>query len=267
MTVAHRKLVYQLCFSIGIAACLLGASILITGPWSRLLETRFLVYESLSLVQFSLGVAASLFCLLMAVSSTGIIALGIGKSVSVEIFFFAIWGLGMTSELGRLVILWLSRQPANMVLLGLITRLVLFGRYLSLGALFVASIFSVGFKHERIGSAIGILCFVALLFATLQPLNTGVLDSGFLISRGYQNLTRLFEITIIVLTVANYLAAWHIQGSRHFLGCGVAGLLILVSSHAMRGSPLWWSFTLAGPLMIAGTWYYLRSMYDYYLWR
>lgn len=267
MTVNSRRRYYQ-AFSLFCSLLLVLAILLLVRSGSvGLGETRFLIHDSLPLVDFVSGIIAVMLCLLAATACNSVIALGIGKSISVEIFFCAVWALGMSAEFGRILVLWLSRQQADLTILSLVTRMVLFGRYLSLGALFMASVFSAGFKHERIGPATSGIIFVALLLSSIQPLNTGILDQDFIMQRGFRGLTLSFELAVVGISLANHAIAWKNSGSADFALIGLATLGLFVSMYVLRNSAALILILPAGLVMAVSIWQYLKRIYNYYLWR
>ena len=267
MTISRRRGLYKLFFGFSVAVLVLAATALISGGAAGLANTRYFGLHQGSQAQFVAGITAGLLCLAAGLACNAVIALGIGKSISVEIFFCSLWALSLSLEAGRLLILGLSRAEINMAILTLLTRVVLFGRYIGLSAMFMASIFSNGFKQERLNPTIMIIIFFSLLFASIQPLNTGAIDNDFLMARGYRSLSGAFDLAIIGLIAANYLIAWRNNGNRTFLLCGLASLAMLGGAYLLRGSPSWLLLIPALAAMGAGAWVYLKNMYVYYLWR
>jgi hypothetical protein len=267
MTVNSRRRYYQ-AFSIFCSLLLLvSLFLLFDSSKDKLTDTRFLIHDSLTMLSFISGITAVMFCVLAGALCNTVVSLSIGKSISVEIFFCALWALGMSLESGRLLVLWLSRQQADLTILSLISRIVLFGRYLSLGALFMASVFAVGFKHERLNPAISVVFFCALLFSSIQPLNTGILDQDFIMQRGFRGLTLSFEIAVIIISLANYVIAWKNSGSIDFLFIGLASLGLFFSMFILRNSMHLVLTLSAGGIMAIAIWQYLKRVYNYYLWR
>ncbi|MBU0936764.1 MAG: hypothetical protein KKI09_04865 [Spirochaetes bacterium] len=267
MTISSRRLLYHFFLAVSLILLLLALVLLFGTPAQQLENARFIVYESLTRLEFLAGLVMILFSLAVAVGGTAIMALGIGKSSSVEIFFFALWAASMSTEAGRMLNIWLSRQDPNMAVLILSTRFVLFGRYLGVASMFLASIFSVGFKAERMNPAALIASCLALLLASMQPLNSGSIDSQFLVIRGYTGLSLGFESAIVILTMINYLIAWNMSGSRHFLFGGAGAAAILAGLFLLRFDLPILIKPLAMASIIFGSWLYLRHMYQYYLWR
>lgn len=204
---------------------------------------------------------------LFAAILTGMVALRSGKTVSVEIFFFALWAFCQSFELAKAGSLVLGMHGASSVAFEIVTRAALFGRYTGTIALFSGSLFSVGLKQERGMPVLTTTLMAGLLFASIQPLNSVFPGVNFLADRGMESLAGVFEIAVTVMAVANYTIAWRSGKDRDYLNAGFGLVACVAASSMMRSSASPWITAVAIPVLAGGTWLHLKSLHDYYLWR
>lgn len=222
---------------------------------------------STGIVGLAAGLAAIAVCMITSVLITGFIALRNGKTASAELFFFAVWAFCLSFEAFRLLSLGFMIQNASMGTLVLLTRLVMFGRYFGLLSLFMGSILAVGFKLERMSGVLSTAFLLALFFASVQPVNSGVPAPDFLIDRGFGFLMSLFDSALISMTLVNYVVAWRTNRDTAFLASGAGLALSILAALLLRSnySPL---LTLpATGFLVAGAFLHIKSMNGYYLWR
>ncbi len=228
---------------------------------------RHSVFPDTTSASFLSGIFSIFSCFAVSSVFLGLIAFRMGRNASAEIFFFSLWCASLSFELGRIVIVWLSSQGAGIASVAAITRFVMFGRYVGSLAVFVASLFSLGFKQERILTAFIVTVSVALFFASIQPLNTGQLGPGFLVIRGYAPLVYAFDLILIGSVFVNYLIAFRVIRDRTFLAAAASISVAMLSLLLLRITP----GLVFGPLSLvalsAGSGIYLKTLHSYYLWR
>jgi hypothetical protein len=210
--------------------------------------------------------AAVLTALVASLGITYYMAFRSGRTAAAELFFFALWALGLAFEASRVGMVFFMVRGTSTWLLAFMTRLGLFGRNLCLLSLFMGSVLSVGFKHERMIGAAGAAFLVALFFATVQPLNSGSLAADFLIQRGFSMMLWGFEAIMIVLLLVNHLIAWRIHRDTAFLVSGLGLIFCLLGGFLLRQAFSAWLIVPALASIGAGAWMHIRNMNAYYLW-
>jgi hypothetical protein len=216
---------------------------------------------------FAAGLAAIAVCMVTSVLVTGFMALRNGKTASAELFFFAVWACCLGFEALRLLSLGLMIHNASVGSMVFLTRLVLFSRYFGLLNLFMGSILAVGFKQERMSAVLSAAFLLALFFASVQPVNSGVPAPDFLIDRGFGFLMSLFDSALIAMTLVNYVVAWRMNRDSAFLASGAGLALCVLASLLLRSNYSIWFMLPAAGFLFAGSWLHIKSMNGYYLWR
>lgn len=213
------------------------------------------------------GLISVVVCMVASTTITGLMALRNGKTASAELFFFAVWAFCLGFEVVRLFSLGLLLSNASMGSMVFLTRLVIFGRYFGLLNLFMGSILAVGFKQERMSAVLTAAFLLALFFASVQPVNSGVPAQDFLIDRGFGLLMSLFDSALIAMTLVNYVVAWRINRDNAFLASGAGLALCVLAALLLRSNYSPWFILPAAGFIAFGAWLHIKSMNGYYLWR
>ncbi|MDX9897803.1 MAG: hypothetical protein RBT62_02710 [Spirochaetia bacterium] len=234
---------------------------------SNLERVRTYDFGSLNTRAFYTVLSAAAACGIFSATVSGLIAFKSGKTVSVEIFFFALWALCQGFELVKFGSLALSSAGAGLDTFEIVTRAALFGRYAGTIAIFAGSLFSVGLKQERGLPVLAVTLLSGLLFASIHPLNSVGPGPDFLADRGLVSLARAFELAVIIMALLNYAIAYRASRDKAHLQAGLGLTLCVSASVVLRVSASPWVVAIAVPVLGLGAWVYLKSMHEYYLWR
>ncbi|OHD78686.1 MAG: hypothetical protein A3J97_17125 [Spirochaetes bacterium RIFOXYC1_FULL_54_7] len=213
------------------------------------------------------GILSIAVCMITSVALTGFMAMRNGKTASAELFFYAVWAFCLGFEALRIISLGFMTHNASVESMVLVTRLVMFGRYSGLLNLFMGSILAVGFKQERMSGVLSAAFLLALFFASVQPVNSGVPAPDFLIDRGFGFLMSLFDSALIAMTLVNYVVAWRMNRDTAFLASGAGLALSVLAALLLRSNYSPWLILPAIGFLVAGAWLHIKSMNGYYLWR
>ncbi len=242
------------------------AGMWIMGP-ERLASAAAMLPGNGGTVAFIVALSSAAACGMFASATLGVLAFKAGKSVSVEIFFFAVWCWALALEPVRGAVPWLLASGAGTDELALATRVLLFGRYLGSMSLCLGSLYSAGFRQERIDYALGAAILLATAFSSIHPLDTSTIKAGLYLGLGYAGLVRAFEILLLAVMTANYTIAWRDGKDRAFLSAGAGALACAVAAIVLQGAAPAWAAAAAVPLLAGGAWLHVKSLYRHYLWR
>jgi len=267
MTLRSRERFYRAAFAFSaLALAGFGVALWDLGP-EGLGAVRPSLEPVVDAFPFYASAAEAGFCGLFAAAVLGVVAFRNGKTVSLEIFFFAAWAFGLSLETARGASLWLLAGGSGVEPLALVTRLALFGRYLGAIAMFMGSLFAAGLGQERVLPALGMSALVALFFASAQPLNSGLPGADFLVDLGNRPFAMSLEAALALLTFVDYVAAWRNSRDRVFLSGGAGAALCMVAAILLRDTASPWVTVAAAPAMVAGAWLFLSRFREYYVWR
>ncbi|PKL23217.1 MAG: hypothetical protein CVV47_16090 [Spirochaetae bacterium HGW-Spirochaetae-3] len=267
MTIKLRERLFWGFFAASTAGLVVaGATLWSLGP-GEIERMRISGFANPDAPGFYTALAAAVACAIYAVAVSGLIAFRSGRSASMEIFFFALWAFCQIFELARIGSLALGSSGAGAGSYGVMTMIALFGRYSGSIAIFVGSLFSVGLKQERGIPAFSAVIMAGLLFATMHPLNSVVPGRDLLADRGVALLAGMFQGALFMLAMADYVMAWRSAKDRAYLVAGIGLALCVIGSIALKSATSPWLAAASLPALIVGTWVYLKSLHDYYLWR
>ncbi|HPG85841.1 MAG TPA: hypothetical protein PLQ29_04010 [Spirochaetales bacterium] len=267
MTIRLRERLYRAFFAAAASATILAVVAIWIPGLDGLERVRATAFPSLDAVGFYSALAASGICAVYAAVVSGLIVFRSGRTVSVEIFFFSLWAFCQVFELARIGSALLGMANANIGAYSLMTRFALFGRYSGSIGLFAGSLFSVGLKQERALPSMTFAFMAGLLFASIHPLNSVAPGADLLADRGIEPLARSFELAILALALIDYCLAWRSVKDKAYLLAAAGLTMCVVATTTLRAMATPWAVIAATPILVAGTWLYIKSMHDYYLWR
>lgn len=189
------------------------------------------------------------------------------KTTSYEVLFLAIFAASMAVEGARGFIVLCAGVEAPSAYAVLLSRAVYAGRWAGVISFFAASLYAVGFEHEKAGRDIAIVLFLSVVFASVMPINSGSLMENFLLRPGYPSVLDWTWIAVSALSLVDYGVAAFLKGSRDYALMGAG------ASMAIAGGRVLLSLTdsvlcAAGLALLAfGTWILMRSCFRRALWQ
>jgi hypothetical protein len=160
---------------------------------------------------------------------------------SAEVYFFALFLIGLTFEQLRVIQLYLLQLQLPAVYGTLLTRLVIVARIGGGFSFFVASLYAVGIEYPRIGSltiAIGLLAF---LFVYFVPVDTVTVNASLLHRIAGQSSLELVLLIVGLLGITNYVIAG-VRGHRErgvFVALAAIALIVAREIAWFIPSPAW----------------------------
>ncbi|MDR2552120.1 MAG: hypothetical protein LBD31_02995 [Treponema sp.] len=228
------------------------------------------IFQSLAVRLFTpipqVPFATSLAAVLYALIASALVFLFFEKTQSPEIVFFGLFILSFVFEILRVMVpLWgLHRFPPVFLILG--TRMLIFGRFFGVFALFASSVYAAGLEIQKQGSVI-IASVIAILVVSLRiPVNSLSWDSSLTMISGYSSMFRFAEDAVMVITVISFLAAAHIKGTGDYLFIALGALLVSLGRSLLISADTWVTPVPGLALLIAGTWLVAARLHRIYLW-
>jgi len=189
------------------------------------------------------------------------------KTVSSEIFFFSFWVLSLGLEALRLLVLRLAGGGYAVGTVIFVSRLVLGFRLAGLLSFFAASLYAAGFRNEKLGSALAVICFAAMTLAWAMPIDTGVHETGFLLRPGYRTMAVALAAVLALATVLDFFYASFSTGEHSYRVVALGAGLALAGQALVLA--MWQPLAmLAGlALLFLGSWLLVSRLHAYYLWQ
>jgi len=275
VTLQTRRRTYWVLFGISLAMFLLGI-ILAVLLGKRNDVPIFLIEHDIYKVHpiFGLRIPSlilSIFDVLslsfFAVAVLAFILLSFRKTVSAEIFFFSFWLCTLSLESLRFLHLFLALSGKADLALAIVNKLYIGGHFLGYMAIFISGLYSAGMRNERQFAIMAVCAAISVALTSILPVNTGIWEQNLLFKVGYGRLIEGFSLSIIMITIANYLIAVRVRGDRayYYIALGIAA--VSAGSHfiSLDGSPM---LSLASALtMSLGSILYIYKLHYFYLWQ
>ena len=160
---------------------------------------------------------------------------------SAEVYFFALFLIGLAFEQLRLVQLYLLQLTLPAVYGTLLTRFVLVARIGGGFSFFMASLYAVGIDYPRIGSITIALGLLAFLFVYFVPVDTVVVNATLLHPFAGQSSLELAFLIVGAMSIFNYVIAG-VRGHRErgFLMALAATSLVVAQEIAWSAASFSW---------------------------
>lgn len=276
MTLSSRTLVLHIAFSVTLLLLLASASAgyltLRTGEIEGLLETIesgrswFGLAVPMDRQRVIFSMVASLLGPAVAVLGLALVERFFRRTLSPQVFFFAIFLFGLAFEGGRLIQALLHAEGVSYAILGMVTRFVAFGRIVAMSALVAASLYAAGISYQKNGVVLAIIVAISGGVSYASPVNTLTLSPDLLFRVGEGYSVDVVHLILGVVAVINYLQAALSEERGEYLAHAaamfsiVSGWLLLIEVPLLVG-------TLGGAALLAlGGTLFLRRRYTSYLW-
>lgn len=188
------------------------------------------------------------------------------KTHSPEVFFFLFGLLGLTLQSARFLMVPLSLVSLSSYSLIPITRLVYFGRLLTVLSFFASGLFATGFTSPRRNFYLSIMLLVSFIIAATLPVDFTSVESPLLFAIGEETGFNLAYYSLAVFTVLNFiLAAYQHSESIYWYAAG-AILMVFLGVELLFLFP-YGLYAFGGlALVTAGTLLFANRTHEIYLW-
>ena len=188
------------------------------------------------------------------------------KTQSPEILFFGLFVISLSFEFERLNIPLMQVFSFPPMYLIAAARILLFGRYFGLFALFATGIFASGLDVQKQQTVFFMLILAALVIAFNVPIDSLVWDSSLKVLNGYGSMFTVVEGGILAVTVLTFLVSAFTRGSRHYVIIGLGALMTYVGRNILLKSDTWITPIPGMILLLGGTWLVCALLHREYLW-
>jgi hypothetical protein len=188
------------------------------------------------------------------------------KTYSPEILYIALFVLSFALEGSRIMVpLKLTYELPSMYLI-MASRVLLFGRYVGILSLFIASVYAAGLEIQKQSIMIGIIIVSTLVITRGIPIDSLSWDSSFCMISGYPAMFRILEGGMALITVVSFLISAYSRGAKEYIFIGIGSLLAIAGRNMLLGADTW-----IGPFpglasLCIGTWFICTYLHRVYLW-
>jgi hypothetical protein len=188
------------------------------------------------------------------------------KTQAPEILFISLFVLSFSFEAMRLLTPLQMVWAIPSVYLLMASRMLLFGRFFGIFALFAAGVYAAGLEVQKQINVILITAFVSLVVSLGVPIDVLTWDSSFSMINSYLSLFRMIETVILVITMMSFfISAWS-RGTPEYIAIGSGSFLACVGRNILLSGDTWIS-PLPGLLLLGvGIWLICTKLHKVYLW-
>jgi hypothetical protein len=188
------------------------------------------------------------------------------KTQAPEILFITLFVLSFSFEAVRLLTPLQKIWVIPSVYLLLASRILLFGRFFGIFALFAAGVYAAGLEVQKQLNVILIIVFISLFISLGIPIDILTWDSSFSMINGYLSLFRMTETVILVITMMSFfISAWS-RGTPEYIAIGTGSFLVYAGRNILLSGDTWISPVPGLLLLAAGAWLICTKLHKVYLW-
>lgn len=275
MTIAGRNriLILGICIStlllaVGVACCVvIVRQGLLTGMATAPQHTLWILQQPLlSYTNYAAMIRVASLPLIAVVMLISIFFL-FEKTHALEISFFSLFIFSLSVESLQLLFPLQAVYPLLIIFSASIARTIFFFRFFACLSLLTASLFAHKTFTREIGAAIFLLSFISFALAHTIPINTVRALSFFSFSESYRSLLYSFHAIICALAVFSFLFVGIFRSISEYRQAALWLFVILIAHIVLlyTGS---WVFTAAGIIALSGgSFFFLRTIHQFYLWQ
>ncbi|MFW5976251.1 MAG: hypothetical protein ACOCRY_03120 [Alkalispirochaetaceae bacterium] len=188
------------------------------------------------------------------------------RTLSPQVFFFALFLLGLAFEGGRIGQAYLFSHGVSYAFLSTLTRFVAFGRVTAMSSLVASSLYAGGISYQKHGVVLAIIVAVSGGISYASPVNTLVLapDLLFRVGEGYS--VDVLHLLLGLVAVINYLQAAWSEERREYIAHALALLGIVIGWLLIIEIPTVSTIAVGTTLLTLGSALFLKRRYSSYLW-
>ncbi|MDR0444596.1 MAG: hypothetical protein LBH44_14450 [Treponema sp.] len=188
------------------------------------------------------------------------------QTLAHEILYVYLFTLSFSIEASRLIVpLHLIYDVPPLYLL-MASRVLLFGRYFGIFALFAASVCAAGLKIQQTRNPMLIITAAALIITLGVPIDTQTWDTSLNMIVGYTSMFRFIEAVILVTSVISFMVASYTRSSREYIFIGLGALFVMIGRNILLDGDNWSSPVPGILLLAAGTWFICSRLHKINLW-
>jgi hypothetical protein len=185
---------------------------------------------------------------------------------SAEIYFMTVFLMSLSLELFRIGQPLVDIAEVTPYVGVLLTRLVLFGRFVGALSIFAAGIYTAGADYPRIGSITLLIAALSFLIVYFLPVDSQQIQASFVHVTGGREGVDLLLGFLSVGTIVNYLIGWSRGHRERGGGIAVAAAALVIGTQLVFNVPAVFPLAVGLILVAAGTATFVFVNRSYYLW-
>jgi len=189
------------------------------------------------------------------------------KTHALEISFFSLFIFALSVESLQLLFPLQTYYPLLPVFMASIARIIFFFRFVACLVLLTSSLFAHKTFTRETGSIIFLLSFIAFALSHAIPIDTVHSLSFFSFSQSYRYLLYSFSGIVCALAVLSFLLVGIYRSITEYRKAALRLLAMLIAYIALLYIGSWFFTVLGIGVLLAGGFFFLKAIHQFYLWQ
>ena len=188
------------------------------------------------------------------------------KTQAIEARLLGTFLFSFTFEILRTVIPLKTVMRLSGYIPAIASRLIVFGRFYGLFALFAAGLCVSGLKIRREETIIFPVAVAALLFALRMPIDSFYYDTSLYPLTGFSRTFGIMNAVMVMLSFLCFVLGAYTRGSREYYFIGLGVLAAAIGRWLLLAADTWVMLGAGSVFLFFGTWYTGIQFRRMYLW-
>ncbi|MDR0684446.1 MAG: hypothetical protein LBF83_04900 [Spirochaetaceae bacterium] len=188
------------------------------------------------------------------------------KTQAIEVRLLATFLFSFTFEILRIVIPLKTVMNLSGYIPVIASRLIVFGRFYGLFALFAAGLCVSGLEIRREETIIFPVAMAALLFALRMPIDSFYYDTSLYPLAGFPRTFGIMNAVIVVLSFLCFVSGAYTRGIREYYFIALGVLAAAIGRRLLLTADTWVMLAAGSGLLFFGAWYAGIQFRRMYLW-
>jgi hypothetical protein len=188
------------------------------------------------------------------------------KTQAMEIRLLGVFLFSFTFEILRIVtpLKTVLRLPGYIP--EITSKLIVFGRFYGMFALFAAGLYVSGLKIRREETIIFPAVIAALLFALRIPVDSFGYDTSFYPATGFSYTFGIVNVVIVMLSALCFISGAYTRGSREYYFIALGIMAAAIGRRLLLTADTWIVLVSGSAFLFLGLWYTGAQFRRMYLW-
>lgn len=186
------------------------------------------------------------------------------KTQSNELLYWTLFIFGCLWEGIRLLFPLLDLWNENTLLTTFISKAVIFGRSVSIGAILFSSLFSENEYRQYREQNLIVIILVSISFAKVMPVNSMIATPLCHLEWSFGNLLRIVQLVIFFVGVTALIFKEYIEEGK--IKIPFMTIIFYIGYLLICDAYCWLSYGIGTVMCFLGTFFYLKNLHKSYMW-
>jgi hypothetical protein len=188
------------------------------------------------------------------------------KTQAIEVRLLGMFLFSFTFEILRIVIPLKTTMQLSGYIPVITSRLIVFGRFYGMFALFAAGLYVSGLKIRREETIIFTIAVAALLLTFRIPIDSFSYDTSLYPVIGFSNTFEIVSVVITILSMLCFASGAYTRGNREYYFIALGIIATAAGRRLLFTADTWIILVLGIAVLFFATWYTGAQFRRMYLW-